>query len=418
MVALVDCNNFYASCEKVFDPGLAGKPLVILSNNDGCIISRSPEAKALGVEMAAPYFKLERELKRLGVTVRSSNYTLYGDMSERMIETIRSISPQVEVYSIDEAFADLSAVPHHQLWKTGDFLRKRILQWTGLPVKIGIGPTKTLAKVAAAYAKKQGEGKLFCVISKSEIEEVLKATPIGKVWGLGRGFQTTLFQYNIHTAWDFSQKEDSWIRQKMGVTGLRIAHELRGISCLPLEVMRDKRKHIMTSRSFGRPVTTLREMQEAILTYLSRCAEKLREDEQLTSVVSVYIRTYPKNAKDTQNNASQSILLPFPTDYNPELAKYALRALDKIFIAGYRYKKAGVLLSELTPRQSKQLPLFYSVDFEKSNRLMEVMDHLNHRWSDRKVKFSGEGLEQPWQMKSEKRSKRCTTHWDELVIVS
>jgi len=418
MVALVDCNNFYASCEKVFDPKLAKKPLVILSNNDGCIISRSSEAKELGVEMGAPYFKKERELKQMGVEVRSSNYPLYGDMSERMVESIRSITTQVEVYSIDEAFADLSMVPNDQVWKTGDFLRERIMKWTGLPVKIGIGPTKTLAKVAAAYAKKHGEGKLYCVITEDEIEKMLRATPIHHVWGIGRGFQNSLFQYNIQTAWDFAHRPDSWIRQKMGVTGLRIAHELRGIPCLPLEVIRDKRKHIMTSRSFGRPVTTLEEMKEAILTYLSRCAEKLREDQQLASVVSVYIRTYPKNSKSTQNNASQSILLPAPTDYNPELAKYALKALDYIFIEGYRYKKAGVLLSELTPRYSQQLPLFHTTDFEKTHRLMKVMDKLNQRWSDRKIKFSGEGMEQPWKMKSEKRSKRCTTHWDELIVAN
>lgn len=419
MVALVDCNNFYASCEKVFEPSLLHKPVVVLSNNDGCIISRSQEAKNLGIKMGGPYFKEAKMLKENGVEVFSSNYTLYGDMSSRMIETIRSITDEVEIYSIDEAFTGLSMVPEDKLWETSQTMRDRIFQWTGLPVKVGIGPTKTLAKVAAEYAKTKGNGKTHCAYTKNDIEEMLKDTPIGEVWGVGRGFGNLLKRYGVDSAWDFSKMPDPWIQQKMGVVGLRIATELRGESCLSLELMREKRRHIMTSRSFGRPVKDYTDMKEAVISYLSRCAEKLREDKQMASMVTVYIRTYPQHGPEAQNNNSQNIMLPYPTDYTPELAKHTLIALDRIFKSGYTYKKAGVLLSELSSKENKQLPLFESVDFNRSSKLMQAMDQINQKNGDRgKLKLAGEGIKQPWKMKGELRSNRFTTHWDELLEVS
>jgi len=416
VIALVDCNNFYASCEKVFRPELRNRPVVVLSNNDGCVIARSQEAKDMGIDMTQPYFKMKDVLAKAGVAVFSSNYTLYGDMSARVVECIEALSPKVEVYSVDEAFADLSMVPTDELMSKATELVETIWQWTGLPVKVGVAPSKTLSKVAAKLAKKTKE-RAFVLMEGSQIEAVLKETPVSDLWGVGRGHRDLFWRNGIETAWEFSQRSDQWIRVHMGVVGVRMAHELRGSSCLPIDTHKKPRKNIMTSRSFNRAVTTYSEMKEAVATYTARCAEKLRQEQQTATIISVFVRTYEHRKDLPQNNASFSMALPAPYQSTNLLTKVAYQALERIYKDGYRYKKAGVLLSGLQPLKQTQLTVFESHDRKRSHKLMKAIDEINFKYGTGQVRELAEGLNTKWIMRFKLLSKRGTSDWNDLVEV-
>jgi DNA polymerase V len=415
-VGLIDCNNFYVSCERVFDPALQGKPVVVLSNNDGCVIARSEEAKALGIPMGLPAFQLAQQFAKHTIEIYSSNYALYGDMSARVMETLGQFTPDIEVYSIDEAFLNLSGITDNLL-PYGRLIRQTVTQWTGIPISIGIGATKTLAKLANRIAKrnKHAEGVIDLTVASSQ-EEMLQAIPVQDIWGIGPSYSRLLKAHDIHTAFQLREANDRWIRAKMGVVGLRIVWELRGISCLSLVQCPPPKKSLMVSRSFGTAITTLTEMQEAVATYTARAAEKLRRDRLAAGVLTVFLHTNPFTDEPQYSNAV-TLTLPVATNDTAELLAYARVGLAHIFQAGFRYKKAGVLLTELVPAQQIQLPLFDSKDRRRSARLMAAVDYLNTQMGAGTMRYAAMGVKPRWTMRSARRSPRYTTRWEELVVV-
>lgn len=413
MIALVDCNNFYTSCERVFRPDLENRPVVVLSNNDGCIISRSPEAKALNIAMGSPFFKIKSELQQKDVAIFSSNYTLYGDMSSRVVECMDCFSDQVEVYSVDEAFAKFNFYDN-ELQLRAEQMRAQILQWVGIPVKVGIAPSKTLAKVAATYAKKKRSG-VFVLKEKSHINQILKETPIEKVWGVGRGFQKFLAQFSITTAWEFKELPNQFIRKHMGVVGLRMAHELRGQACLPFHTIAKRRKMILTSRSFSHPVIDYKELKEAVSAYVHECSGKLRNEHLVASEIVVSIETFRHRKNQPQNNAKLSYSLSSPTDSIIVLNKVALQLLSIIFKPNHKYKKAGITLLGLQPKNRSQASLFHPIEQTNSQALMKTIDSLNQKHGNNTIKLLSEGIDQEWKMASAYHSKRATTRWNEIM---
>lgn len=424
-LALVDCNNFYASCEKVFNPALKRVPVVVLSNNDGCIIARSAEAKAMGVPMGAPYFKCRAMLERAGTRVFSSNYALYGDMSARVMRTLAEFTPELEVYSIDEAFLDLTRLPESPV-DTGLRLRRTVLRHTGIPVSVGIGPTKTLAKIANRLAKKTpGSSGVWDVRDPAEAARALRATEVEDVWGIGRKHARRLRARGVVTAWDFSRLDRDWVKKHMTVVGLQILLELRGQPCHGLERGEANKKSIVSSRSFGSPVTRLDHLREALSCYVTRAAEKLRRQGSVASHVLVFLQTnkFHKGAPQYSNAEGQA--LEAGTCHTPELIGAALRTLERIFRPGYSYKKCGVMLSGIEPENGRQLSLLrLPPDHRPAERpLMSTLDRLNARWGRDTVYFAStgtkgqDGKERPWAMRRELRSPRYTTAWTELPVV-
>jgi DNA polymerase V len=417
LFALIDCNNFYVSCERLFQPVLHGKPVVVLSNNDGCVIARSDEAKALGIPMGLPAFKLTDLLKEHPIEVFSSNYTLYGDLSARVMTTLTQWTPDVEVYSIDEAFLQFSMVPPDGLTAYGQSMRATIQKWTGIPVSIGIGPTKTLAKLANRLAKRSPEAQGVVILtSPSEIEATLAQTPIQDIWGIGPGYTRRLHAYEIKTALQLRNMTDRWVRQELGIVGLRLVWELRGISCLPLELCPPPKQSLMVSRSFGCPITTLREIREAVATYMTRAAEKLRRHHVAAGVLTVFLMT---NRFTDEPHYSNSVTMPLPvaTQDTAELIGYALRSIEQIFREGYHYQKAGVILTALVPAHQIQAHLFDQHDRERSRRLMTAIDTINREWGSGTICYAAVGLRPGWLMRCARRSPRYTTRWEELAVV-
>jgi DNA polymerase V len=415
--ALLDCNNFYVSCERLFQPALLGKPVVVLSNNDGCVIARSDEAKALGIPMGLPAFKLTDLLQEHPIEVFSSNYTLYGDLSARVMTTLAQWTPTVEVYSIDEAFLDLTGISTAALLTYGQTLRATIHQWTGIPVSIGIGPTKTLAKLANRLAKRTVDAQgVVTLISASAIKKTLAQTPVEDLWGIGPGYTRRLKVHDIRTALQLRDANDRWIRQQLGVVGQRIVWELRGISCLPLELCPPPKQSLMVSRSFGRPITTLTEMREAVATYTTRAAEKLRRHGMAAGVVTVFLMTN-RFTEEPQYSNSVTIPLPVATQDTAELIRYALRGTEHIFREGYRYQKAGVILTALVPAHQVQPHLFDQTDRERSQKLMAAIDAINTAWGSGTIRYAAVGLRPRWIGQCARRSPRYTTRWNELVVV-
>ena len=414
MFALVDCNNFYVSCERVFNPRLEGKPVVVLSNNDGCIISRSEEAKTLGLQMAEPAFKKIKFLIDNGVQIFSSNYTLYGDMSARVSETLSCFTPEIEIYSIDEAFLNLTGF-------TGDLeklcyeITSTVKQNTGIPISIGIGPTKTLAKIANKAAKQSGG--VFIIRNKRQLDTLIRNTPIEKVWGIGRQYTKLLMQNNVKTAYDFTLLDDGWLRTKMKVIGLRIKRELRGESCIQLELIIPPKKAIATTRAFGKKTSEIRFITEAVSTYAVRCAEKLRKQNSVANLLTVFIHTDPFNPNDPQINKSKTITLPVATNDNMELVKYALVCLNEIFNKEFRYKKAGVIVDGLQDESHFQQNIFDKTDRRKKRELFKSIDNLNREFGRDKIKLAVQGDGKEWKLRQEKLSKRYTTNWSEIIIV-
>lgn len=413
MFGLVDCNNFYASCERVFNPSLNGKPIVVLSNNDGCVIARSNEAKVLGIKMGVPAYQIKDLVKKHDVAVFSSNYVLYGDMSGRVMSMLAELAPEIEVYSIDEAFLNLEGI--QDLQTLGSKIVRQVTRGTGIPVSAGIASTKTLAKVANKFAKKYPAYNRLCIIDTEEKrEKALKLFEIGDVWGIGRRQAAKLEKQGVKTAYDFTQLPGSWVRKNMTVTGERTWKELQGISCIDMETAPPNKKQICTSRSFGKMVEDIDTMSEAIATHASTCAKKLRQQKSYAMSLLVFIHTNNFREDLPQYWKNTIIKLPVPTSDTLEIVHYALEGLKSIFMPGYQYKKAGVIITEIVT--SAQLGLFDTVDREKREKLMQAIDKVNgeHRHL---VKLAVQGNGRDWKLKQEQLSKRYTTDINEVLTI-
>lgn len=418
--ALVDCNNFYASCEKLFDPKLAGKPVVVLSNNDGCVVARSAEVKALGIPMGVPWFKIQKEARQYGIVAFSSNYALYADMSNRVVEVLGQFSPNLEVYSIDESFLDLSGF-NRDLVEYGQTIRQRIQQWLGLAVCVGIAPSKTLAKLANHCAKKGLAGAAgvcdFTTMSDAALTQLFACIEADEVWGVGRKIGARLAELGITTVLQLREANSNLIRAKFSVVLERTVRELRGQSCLALEEVAPDKQQIMCSRSFGQYVYEHAELAEVVSSYVSRAAEKLRAQDSLAGALLVFIHTNPFNPKEPQYQRSMTIPLPEATADTRILVSWALKVLRRIFRPGYAYQKAGVMLSDLRPQKMAQVSLFADPDIERSHRLMATLDIINQRWGTGTLRSAAEGMEKPWQMKRQRLSPGYTTDWNGLPVV-
>lgn len=415
MFALVDCNNFYASCERVFNPSLEGRPIVVLSNNDGCVIARSNEAKALGIKMGEPYFQSRELMEKNNVVVLSSNYELYGDMSSRVMQTLLLHTPILENYSIDEAFLDLTGFPD-PLAHAAE-LRRIVRQWTGIPVSVGIGPTKTLSKVANHIAKKAMAQVGVCgLLTADEIAKALSVFPIGDVWGIGRQLALLLAKHGVSTAGEFREMPDRWIRKNMHVVGLRIAWELRGIKCHELEVSPPPKKSICVSRSFSHRLTDIDSVREALLTHAARAGEKLRKNRLLAKRMLVFLHTSPFAKDEPFYYGKMPFNLPSATNDTLDINHFALMALERIFRPGHRYMKCGLELSEMVEQGAENLELFTAPRTERSESLMKAIDVLNHKMGRNTVVFAGSGLSRDWYTKRDLRSPRYTTDINELLV--
>ena len=415
MIALVDCNNFYASCERVFQPKLEGKPIVVLSNNDGCVIARSNEAKALGIKMGAPAFKMKSIFDRNNVSVFSSNFALYGDISNRVMRILSQKAPAIEIYSIDEAFLDFNGIKKPNQFSIE--LRKIVKKWTGIPVSIGVAPTKTLAKVANHVAKKYKSNGVFVLNNESSINRVLKHIPVEELWGVGRQYAKFLSTRGYETAYDLVSANESWIRTNMKVNGLRMVKELKGIPCYELELTSSRKKNICTSRSFGMEVKELKDLKEAVANHATMCAMKLRKEKSLATSILVFIKTNPFKNEDFQYNNAQKIIMKVPSNDSMEITKNALLLLNRIYKKGYSYKKAGVIVSDIVPEGSRQLSLFTNKDPFKVNNVMKAIDKVNQAMGRNKVRLAVQGFDRKWRLKQEKLSPCYTTRFSDILTV-
>ncbi len=416
-VALVDCNNFYASCERVFDPRLCGKPVVVLSNNDGCVIARSNEAKGLGIAMGEPWHVCEARIRTEGVIVRSSNYTLYGDMSARVMEVLSGFTPLLEVYSIDEAFLGLSGF-EDRLEEHAQGLRARVHQWTGIPVSVGIGPTKTLAKLANRMAKKNKQGNGLCILMDEATQsEALAAIDLEDIWGIARRTAEKLKTMGIATPTALRAADATSIRQSFGVVLERLILELRGIACHELELVPPPKQSLCVSRSFGRPVTTLEELSEALGVYTERAAEKLRKHKLAATYMTVFAQTNRFKPGEPQYSPAAGYALLVATSDTAALLRSGRQILEALYKPGYRYKKVGIILSDLTPAGLTQGAFWNDADSPERQALMEALDRINRKHGFQTVQFAASGVRKGWQMKCAQRSARYTTMWSELVEV-
>lgn len=412
--ALVDCNNFYVSCEIVFDPSLRGVPVVVLSNNDGCVVARSQQAKDIGISMGQPIFECRGLIKSHGGRVFSSNYVLYGDLSSRIMRILSKFTPNLEVYSIDEAFLLLRGFSYFDLEQYGHLISRTVKQCTGVAVSVGIGCTKTLAKVANYLAKKTHKAGVYCLANNQDKD--LKSFPVEEIWGIGRQRSKWLRAQNIKTAYDFKMMPDRVIKKKMTVAGLRTAWELRGISCLDIEEMAPSKKAIGCSRMFGHSVNELSQVEEAVSAYIARACVKLRSQGSLAGYIHVQIETN-RFRGPYYNNVLGACVNP-PTADTSLLIRYGKLLLKNIFCKGYDYKRAGVLLSDLSRDDLGQQ---YLIDptycLTKRQRLMQVIDRYNLSCASGKIQMAAEGLGKPWFMKQAKKSRRFTTCWNELLEI-
>lgn len=416
--ALVDCNNFYASCERLFRPNLKNQPVVVLSNNDGCVIARSQEAKDVGIGMGAPLFKIRTLIEEHNVAVCSSNYALYGDISERVMTALGSNAPNHEVYSIDECFLDLDRLAVPDLTKWCKSLRHSTYRWTGIPVSIGVGPTKTLAKLANRLAKKSVKAGGVIDLSNHPdwIEPALRKTPIGDVWGVGRRWSQMLQERGIITAHDFAHAEDGWIRKKMGVVGLRTVHELRGLVCHALEDQPQPKQTTCCTRSFGETITDKSQVHDALMSFAERAAEKVRSADQVAGVVQVFIRTDPFNPNAAQKSLSGSVTFNHLTNDTRVISGAVTRILDRIWREGFAWKKAGVMMLDLTAKGSAPMSLFDTL-VTHNDGLMLAIDTINAKHGRGSVGLGLAGKDQDWRMRRENLSPSFTTKWDDLAKV-
>jgi DNA polymerase V len=421
---LVDCNNFYVSCERIFNPRLENKPVIVLSNNDGCCVARSNEAKKLGIKMGEPYFKVKELVEKNQVQVFSSNYELYADISNRVMQTLFTFTPDVEIYSIDEAFINLKNLIDKNYTNKGLEIRKKIMTWVGVPVSIGIAPTKTLCKIANELVKKNKEYKgVLSLIDKSpiEIDEILKQIDVSDVWGIGRQYSKKLYTENINTAYDFKYSNPKFIQKIMTINGLRTQEELKGTSCIPLEHEIPDKKGICSSRSFGRYVTEFNELKEAISSYITIASEKLRSQNSKCYKITVFIRTNHFRINDKQYSNAKSHHFLESTSYTPDLIKTGIHLLKQIYKEGYKYQKAGVFLTEIVPESDIQRTLFnvdlFQYKSPKKDLLIKKIDEINSQFGNNSIIFASSGIKKEWKMKTEKRSPRFTTNIEELLEV-
>ena len=414
-IALIDCNSFYVSCERLFNPKIRKKPVVVLSNNDGCIISRSNEAKALGIKMGEPYFKEKKIIVKNNVQVFSSNYSLYGDISRRVMRTLKRFNSDIEVYSIDEAFLDLSNFSDNEIENIGHEIRSIVLKWTGIPTSIGIAKTKTLSKVANHIAKKKKSG-VVSLIGIENIDPILEKVDINDVWGVGRQLTKFYHQNGIYNAKQLKNKSNTWIKKSSNVLSSRTAMELRGIPCIDLETKSSKRKSCVVSRSFGKRVEDLQELREAIAGYSLNASEKIRSESLVTKSITVFVRTSPFQNRYGFYSNSKTIDLPMATNNSIEIVKVALNALENIFKNGYRYQKAGVMLSHLSESTNNK-NLFSSEKDEKINILMKSIDNTNYRYGRSTLSLASAGVHKKWSSKRQHYSKIDTSDFHCLPTI-
>lgn len=414
MYALVDCNNFYVSCERIFNPALEGVPVVVLSNNDGCIISRSNQAKALGLKMGEPIFKRKELVEQHNVHVYSSNYALYGDISQRVMDTLRLFTPMLEIYSIDEAFLDLSGIDLARIGH-GEAIRTEVLQRVGMPVGIGIAPTKSLAKVANHIAKKNNG--VFVIDSEQQRDWALRNTPIEDVWGVGRQYAKLLVSNGITTAYQFTQMSAPWIRKHMSVVGLRLRDELMGTACLSIETMIPPKKNIATTRAFGKKTKSIEHLREAVATYATLCARKLRRQKSIASLLTVFIHTDPFSSQHKYVSHSITLTLPTPSNADIDLVRVALWGLNKIFEPEQLYKKAGVIISGIGPASAVQTTLFEPLSQDRKDALSRVSDSLNAKYGRGTIKLAIQGSGAEWKLRQERLSPGYTTRWRDIIRV-
>lgn len=416
MYALIDCNSFYCSCERVFRPELAKLPVVVLSNNDGCCIALTPEAKALGLAMGSPYFKCKDIIESNGVAVFSSNYELYGEMSARVMSIVGDMVPELEIYSIDEAFADLDNMPIEMAHALASDMRARILQWTGIPVSVGVGQTKTLAKAANKWAKKKTTSGVFVIADDNERRELLSKIDAEDVWGIGRKLTRHFARLGIYTALDVADADSRMIRSKFGVTVQRVAWELQGIRCHELEVASPK-KQIIASRAFGQPVRTKEGLMQAVASYVARAAEKLRRQNSYAQTMLVYTENSNRFRNALPWYASVVVTLPRPSNLTNEFITAGRVAVDRLFSPETPYRKAGIVLLDVSSAETPQHEMFASLPEGKKETLMHAIDQMNRRHGASTVFFAAQGVRPKWQMRRGLKSPSYTTRFDEILRV-
>jgi len=416
-IALVDCNSFYVSCERLFNPSIIKKPVVVLSNNDGCVISRSTEAKVLGIKMGEPYFKVEKIVKKNDVKIFSSNYSLYGDISRRVMKTLKQFSPEIEIYSIDEAFLNLSSIKDENLIEHASEIRKTVLKWTGIPTSIGVATTKTLCKAANHIAKKEKSGVINFINSK-KIDQYLAEIKINDVWGVGRQLTKFYIQNDVNTALQLKKLSNSWVKKNTNVFGSRTVMELKGISCISLDAHEEKRKNCCVSRSFGKKAIKLEELKESITTHCLNAAAKIRIDNQTTKKITVFIRTSPFQKDKNYYANTKDIDLPIRTNDSIELVKQALIALKYIYKKGYKYQKSGIILSKLKDVNIYRKNLFSTIgNEEKRKNLMKAIDFTNAKYGRHALSVAQAGLRRDWNIKRQHSSKIDTACFELLPFV-
>ncbi|WP_353777185.1 DUF4113 domain-containing protein [Winogradskyella sp. 3972H.M.0a.05] len=417
MFGLIDCNNFYASCERVFNPSLRNVPVAILSNNDGCVISRSDEAKAIGLPMGAPIFKWEGFCKLNNIKVLSSNYPLYGDMSNRVMTILEQFTPDVEVYSIDEAFVQFKGFDDYDFNDYGNQIRKRILKWTGIPTSVGIAPTKALSKVANKIARKFPDYTKGVYVINSEESRIkaLKWIPLESVWGIGRGLQKRLKAKGCKTAYDFTLLPDEWVRKTFSITEWKLKKDLEGIQKLDLD-QREVKRAIATTRSFDYTYNDINYIKERVSTFASSCAEKLRKQKSSCHMIIVMLSSDSHKRQLEQHRASTRVILPYPTDSSLVISKLAVDAVTSIHKKGIQYKRAGVIVTGLVPTDNHQLDMFH-FENPKHKPLMSAIDNINKKYKDYKIKIGSQDLERTWKMRQERLSPRYTTNINEIIKV-
>lgn len=417
MYALVDCNNFYASCERVFRPDLNDKPIAILSNNDGCVIARSNEAKPF-IPMGAPAFKFKKEFERNNIHVFSSNYALYGDLSNRVMTTLSNFAPEIDVYSIDEAFLKFDGFDYFDLNEYGNKIRTTVTRNTGIPISIGIAPTKALSKVANKIAKKYFERTkgVYVIDNEEKRVKALKWLNIEDVWGIGRKHARKLKYNGIHTAYDFTLKSDNWTRKHFSVVGLRLKRDLSGIPTLGLDEVKTK-KNIATTRTFDFNYKEYEKIRERVATFAISCAEKLRKQSSNCNAIMIFLHTNGHRKDLPQYSRNIVVKLPYPSNSNIELSKFAIQCLERIFVKGFDYKKAGVIVMDITPEREQQLSMFNNSN-PKHKKLMRTIDYLNLTIGQQKVKLASQDLDRTWKMRQEKLSPRYTTRLDEVITIN
>jgi DNA polymerase V len=418
IIALVDCNSFYVSCERVFNPKLEGVPVAVLSNNDGCIVSRSNEVKALNLPIGTPAFKYENLIKKQGGALLSSNYTLYADMSNRVMQTLAVFCPDIEIYSIDEAFLNLGGFRIRDLSAYGQEIRDTVRKWTGIPVSVGIGSTKTLAKIANHIAKKyQGYKGVFNMLNHPEMDRILQSVKVADIWGVGRQYEKFLNQHQIFNALQLRDAEEKFVDHYMTSVGHKTVLELKGNSCIDMDEAPSPKKGIVTSKSFSKQVSSLSELEEAVSSYITRATEKLRSQNSVAGHLMVFLNTNRFKDGPQYNNAASTTLFP-PTAYTPELIHAGLELLKDLYLPGFEFKKAGVMLTDII--QEEDVPLTFMADNyldDHRKKLMETVDFVNRKMGQDTLFYASAGVRNDWEMKRAKLSPKYTTRWSEIPRV-